>query len=86
MEVELGRKAKDTISGFTGIVTAISEYLNGCRRICLSPKVKKDGDLPDSCWFDEPQLKILRGGVRRGDKNTGGPAHSIAPEKTDIRI
>ena len=73
--ITLGDKVKDTVSGFTGIAVSRHSYLNGCDRISVQPAYKlKEGKLPDSCTFDEPQLKILKSSVvPQGSKLTGGP-------------
>lgn len=34
---ELGNKAKDKITGFSGILTARIEFLTGCNRYCIQP-------------------------------------------------
>ena len=73
--VELGDKAKDTVSGFTGIVVGIHDWLNGCTRVTLQPKVDKEGALLESQCFDEPQLKVIKKKtVPKGSRDTGGPA------------
>ena len=43
MEVELGSKVKDEITGFVGIATARCVYINGCVQFELTPLVLKDG-------------------------------------------
>ena len=53
-------EAKSTISGFTGKINARSECADKCNRYSLQPKVGKDGKLPDSYWFDEPELSIVK--------------------------
>ena len=46
MNIKLGDKVKDKISGYKGIVTAIAKYLNGCTRILIEPtKLDDDGKL-----------------------------------------
>ena len=57
---ELGLKAESNISGFSGIITCRSQNLNGCDRYFLSPKVTKDGTLPDGYWFDEAEIIIKK--------------------------
>jgi len=58
--IRLGQKVKDVVSGFTGIATARTEWLNACVRICVQPEIDtKDGKHPDACTFDEEQLKVL---------------------------
>lgn len=73
MRIELGEEAKDIVSGFQGVCIARTEWLNGCTRVTLQPKVGKDGKLPDNGTFDEPQLKRVGKGVGPGPKDTGGP-------------
>ncbi len=60
--VVLGKKYKDSISGFTGVAVARTVFLHGCIRIGLCPaKVDKDGKILEDVWFDEPQLRDMRG-------------------------
>lgn len=63
-KIELGREAKDVVSGYKGIVTARTEYLNGCVRFHLRPKASKDGKLDEGEWFDEVELERIGDGVR----------------------
>lgn len=82
--IELGDRVKDTITGFSGIVTAVAYYLNGCVRICVQPeKIKDDGSLIDSEWFDDTQLEIVSKntiGKKNVQKITGGPRSNEAPK------
>ena len=71
--MKLGTRCKDTVSGFTGVAVAAHNYLNGCTRITIQPPVDKDGKLPESQTFDEPQLEAIGTAVPDGDKSTGGP-------------
>ncbi|HDZ14331.1 hypothetical protein LCGC14_1069100 [marine sediment metagenome] len=74
-KIKLGQEVIDTISGFTGIAVAGYEFLNGCRRISVQPKVDKDGKLPEDKAFDEPQLKVVKKGkYKNGNKDDGGPS------------
>ncbi len=69
MEIKLGDKAKDALTGFTGIVTARCDYLTGCVQFKVTPKsLSKDGKPDDGEWFDESRLvasqwKALRSGA-----------------------
>jgi len=71
----LGRKAKDKITGFEGIITGKVTYLYGCNQYCVAP-LAKEGKILDSQWFDEGRIKITGKGIMpeevRGDK-PGGP-------------
>ena len=57
--INLGDKVKDSVTGFTGIAIGRTQWLQGCDRIVVQPQVAKDGKLPDSATFDEPQLIVL---------------------------
>jgi len=60
----LGKKAQDKITGFTGIITAKCNYLYGCSQYSLTPEVDKDGKRKENEWFDEGRIKILGKGVK----------------------
>jgi hypothetical protein len=77
-EAKLGAKAKDLISGFEGIITARSEFLNGCVRVLIqSEKLSKEGKPDAGEWIDVQQIKVLDAtpAKTRGiiQANTGGP-------------
>jgi len=75
--INLGDEVKDPFSGFTGIAMSAHEYLNGCRRISVQPKVDKEGKLPEMQTFDEPQLRLVKPNVSASvtprEKRPGGP-------------
>lgn len=60
MNVELGDKAKDVVTGFVGIVVAKTTWLHGCDRIVLQPAMGKDGKLQDNASFDAPQIVVVK--------------------------
>lgn len=57
--LSLGDLARDTISGFTGVIIAKTYWLNGCVRLTVSPKELKDGAPIESHSFDEAQLELV---------------------------
>jgi len=74
--VKLGDEVRDLVSGFKGIAVAKHIYLEGCNRISVQPRIKKDGTLPESQSFDEPSLEVIKiGKVQRNAsvKDPGGP-------------
>ena len=76
IELRLGDTVRDKVSGFKGIAIARYSYLQGCDRFCLQPPVDKDGKLPDTANFDEPQLEVMSKQTvkKTADKsNQGGP-------------
>ncbi len=84
---KLGQTVEDTVSGFKGVVIARTEWLNGCTRICVQPRVNEKGELPDAKDFDEPQLRVMdEAAHRRGSVDTGGPtSHSPSQNATPSR-
>lgn len=83
MSIQIGDRVRDMISGFAGIVTGKTEYLNGCRQFSVSPEqLDKDGKPIDALWIDEQSLSIVKSGIRPNPFATaaqpavGGPNRS----------
>jgi hypothetical protein len=57
--VPLGSKVTDKITGLTGRVVGIVEYISGCNQVLVSPPVDKDGKYVDAHWVDVQRLEIL---------------------------
>ncbi len=77
-KIELGDEVKDTITGFKGTAVARTEWITGCNRINVQPKIDKDGKLPDTCSFDEPMLVITKAKKQpKADKKIGGPRLTV---------
>ncbi len=71
--INLGDKVKDSVTGFVGIVTARTEWLNGCIRLAVQGPLK-DGKVPDTEHFDETQLVLVKSKVVPSlVSRTGGP-------------
>ena len=78
-DVNLGDRVKDTISGRSGIVMCISDWLYGCQRITAQP-VGKD----ESFTVDVQQLKITKKHAIKDDK-PANPAKRQAGGRPDSR-
>ena len=63
--IELGDTVRDKISGFTGIVTAICDYLHACHRVQIQPdSLDENTGAPNKpAFFDAPQLDIVSKGT-----------------------
>jgi len=60
LKLELGCKAVDTITGFTGVAVCFTRWLTGCDRWTLQPiGLDKDGKARDQATFDGPLLRVL---------------------------
>ncbi len=75
--IKLGDKVRDRISGFSGVIVAITEWLNGCRRLTISPQVLHEGKPVDTQTFDAEQIEKIEAVKETPQKPHGGP--SIAP-------
>ena len=89
MNIELGDEVEDKVTGFKGIAIARHTYLEGCDRISIQPKIKKDGTLVEPSSFDEPTVKIIRRSIVKPAhieepriRKTGGPRdHKHTPRR-----
>lgn len=75
IEIILGSVVKDEVTGFTGTAVARVEYLNGCVQYEVRPRMnpKKPGEMFETCWIDEQQLKVTKRRLVTNRKPTGGP-------------
>jgi|WetSurMetagenome_2_1015567.scaffolds.fasta_scaffold587726_2 hypothetical protein len=55
----LGLKARDKVTGLTGVITSVSFDLYGCIQMVVTPAAKPEGELMGGCWFDWNRLEIL---------------------------
>ena len=56
---QLGSRVRDTISGFTGILTGRAEYLYGCVHLQISPEELSEGKPIANDWFDEQRVELV---------------------------
>ncbi len=58
----LGKKGKDRVTGFEGIIVGYTKYLFGCDCYGLAP-LAKEGKVNDTAWFDAGRIEIIGDGV-----------------------
>ncbi len=75
--VNLSDQVKDKITGFKGTVVGKVEYINGCVKYSVQPKIDKDGKMPDSIWIDEQELEITKKAAKKKTKPKGGPVKNL---------
>lgn len=64
LEVDVGDRVKDRITGFTGVIESRTVWLNGCARVAVKPEeLDKDGKPKDAIMFDVTQLDLLQARV-----------------------
>lgn len=67
-------KVKDTVTGFTGIVSSRTEWMNGCIRYGVqATKLTKEGKVADSEHLDEQQLVLVMAAAGPKGRPGGGP-------------
>ncbi len=62
--IQLGTEVKDKVSGFSGKILVIVEYLHNCSQYYVEPTVDKDGKPRDGKWFDEGRLETIGEGIK----------------------
>jgi valyl-tRNA synthetase len=83
MSVKLGSKVKDSLTGFTGIATARTEWLYGCTRIAIEPQELHDGKPIETQWFDEQRVEVVLEDKPKVSKDSS--ATSGGPQKDPHR-
>jgi hypothetical protein len=82
--IQCGDKVQCGVTGFTGIAVSVHEYLHGCRRITVQPKLDTTGNFQDDRTFDEPQLNILERANFKPKvvSGTGGPDKFVPAQRS----
>jgi len=57
----LGRRVRDRVTGYEGIVESVSWDLYGCIQAVVRPPVDDKGAMPDAKWLDVLRLIELAG-------------------------
>lgn len=83
--MNLGDKARDTVTGFSGTITAEHKYLNGCRRFSITANTLKDGAPIDPQVFDVEQLELVEIASPRTVAPKGGPHNEPSRQATPAR-
>jgi len=68
----LGKEAKDKITGFEGIIVGKISYLFGCNQYGIAPEAK-DGKVNDTHWFDEGRIEVLGVGILKEEVSVDKP-------------
>lgn len=66
--INLGDKAKDTVTGFKGYVMARSEYITGCHKVLIKPKTRRSDESQNGYWIDIERVeKIIDDAIQGSD-------------------
>ena len=80
LNVELGDRVRDKMTGFEGIAYGRWTCLTGCVSYDVHPPAK-DGKVPSSEWMDESRLEVIEAGavsLTVKEEEPAGPC-SLAP-------
>lgn len=58
--MDLGDKVEDTISGFRGVITALTRYQNGNTRACVEAMELDAGKPIQEQWLDVYRLRLIQ--------------------------
>lgn len=58
IQIQVGMKVKDKITGFAGTVTGVVRYISGCNQALVVPPAREDGSFISGEWFDLQRLEI----------------------------
>lgn len=72
--MNLGDRVKDKLTGFSGVIVAMTRWINGCERAAIQPeKLTKEGNIALVETIDINQLELVKAGVFPVAKPGGGP-------------
>ena len=84
--IKLGDTVKDRITGFSGVVVAITHWLNGCKRVSVQPRTLHEGKPIESQVFDIEQLLPVENADNfSAPKPTGGGRPNTGAREKDPR-
>ena len=73
VEIKLGDKVRCKITGFTGIVIARTEFINGCIQFNVLPKGEKNNKMPEDMQIDQQSLEVIpKKKIKIERERTGG--------------
>lgn len=58
MQIELGFRYRDKVTGFVGVATGHCEYITGCSQTLLVSEVTEKKD-SETHWYDDQRLEKL---------------------------
>ena len=71
----LGDKVTDPITGFTGVIVGITQWMQGCAVASVQPPMGADGKVPESHGFDVTRIVMAEKAAAtiEPQRVTGGP-------------
>ena len=84
IKIKLGDYARDRVTGYEGLVTAITDWLYGCRRITLQRQGwdEKNGKPFEAYTTDDPACELVEANeVQNPVQQGGGPERGWQPTR-----
>ena len=57
--IKLGVVVEDVITGFSGRVTGLVEYLSGCDQALVTSRFRRGGSAIDERWINTDRLAVI---------------------------
>lgn len=54
----LGKKGRDTVSGFSGTIMGTCAYATGSDQLLITPTVSDSGEYREGHWFDADRVQV----------------------------
>ncbi|MCL2174419.1 MAG: hypothetical protein FWB73_00090 [Treponema sp.] len=65
MKENIGKRARDKITGFEGIITCYANHITGCDSYSIQPRILEGkNEIPESRAFDVGRIEILEDAVK----------------------
>lgn len=76
MNKNLGKRGRDKVTGFEGIIVSKVYYITGCNQYGITPRAI-DNKVPETQYFDVARIEIVGAGVQveevLDEEHPGGP-------------
>ena len=82
VEAALGKRAKDRVTGFEGIITGKAAYFSGANAYSIQPETK-DGKPKDNVWFTEGRIEITGEGFVPSEVLAGTAVQNLGKRAKD---
>ena len=77
MNIQLGDRIRDEVTGFEGIAVGLTDYLTGCTHVGIQARCDHDGKVPEWYWVDVRRCAVLQGGAFDLAAARGGSAATV---------
>ena len=84
MNIQNGMTVKDSVSGFEGVCSGITDYWTGCTRILIVPlKLDDKGNPAEGQWVDYECVEIVDASIRELPNQPAPSRPTLVEEQGD---